>query len=171
MKNFKLIILLCLTIVMLLSCKKEETKSLAAKLDNNTMMFNGKTLNVYNSGKTTYVQTSCNGLGLVGGFYVYASNSSRDSVELFVYNLASYSGKNNVVEFGLSGNACKIYVLGNFKLGGGVSTYIKSGYSGIVEFDGSTCLFREESIGVNVPPNLFTYSPQISYPCYWKCSF
>ncbi len=92
-------------------------------------------------------------------------------INSITYNLTSYTGANNLVEYGLGGNNCKIYLLGNFKLNGGASTLLKSGYNGIVEFSGSNCLLREESIGVNVPPNVFTSGAQIAYPCYWKCSF
>jgi hypothetical protein len=175
MKNiFKLNATIIVITILFFSCKKEkeEEKSLAAKLDNNTMMFNGKKLTVNNATKDPLVAASCSGLGLAGKFFVYAGNSDRDSIFLAFNNISSYSGNNNLVEYGLNGNQCKTFMIGNYKLGGGSWITIKSGYSGILEFNASTCLFREESIGVNVPPNVFTaFGTQVSYPCYWKCTF
>jgi hypothetical protein len=156
------------------SCKKDDSStSLADKLENNTLMFNGKKLNVYASGKTNFVASNCGGQGLVGTLYLGAGNADRDTVILTVQNLSGYTGTSSMVEYGLPGNACKASITGQLKLSG-TSTFvsIKSGYDGVVQFDGNVSLFRESSIGVNVPPKLFTVSsPQISYDCYWKCTF
>ncbi len=177
MKSFQSIKLILVSFLLLttafISCKKDEAvTSLADKLENNTMMFNGKLMQITGAGKYSYVSASCQGQNILGGFYINASNSSRDTVEISIDNVKSYTGANNPVENGISGSTCSLKFIGRYRPSGGVSSTIKSIFSGTLEFNGNVCLFREESIGTNVAPKMASmFGAQIFYECYWKCSF
>ncbi len=178
MKIIKSIALLSLMVTMFSSCKKEETKFLAEKLENNTMMFDGKLFQIYRAVKNTYVNPACSGQGILGGLSIYASNANRDSVRIFIDNITSYTtGTKNPVEYGISGSTCKLYFFGTYKpFNGSVTgTPIKSVFSGTLVFDNNTCIFREDgnSPSANpIPPKLYSqFNDQVRYDCYWKCSF
>lgn len=178
MKKILLMAFAFATILQISSCKKEEAKFLAEKLDNNTMMFDGKLYQIYRAVKNTFVNPACNGQGILGGLSIYASNASRDSVRIFIDNITSYTtGSKNLVEYGINGSTCKLYFFGTYKpFNGSVSGLpIKSVFSGTLVFDNNTCIFRESGNSPSsnpVLPKIYSQlNDQIRYDCYWKCSF
>lgn len=100
MKRIKKINVIYISIFVMItaSCTKESviegyTKSPSYNsLENNTILANNTKYKIIDAYKSSYINTLCNGAGIVGSFgFVGVNTSTNDTLDFSLYNLTSFS--------------------------------------------------------------------------------